>query len=283
MPQSTLPSWPTAALSQELAALLPGLALEVAAALPSTNSALLDHARLAPDAGPRLLVAEQQTQGRGRQGKPWQSQAGASLTFSLGLALAPVDWAGLSLAVGLALAEALDPLGPGRAPRLGIKWPNDLLLRNGDGGEGGATPGRKLGGILIETVQSGAGRYAVVGVGLNLQPLADAGGPLAWGQASLSEWLPGITAAQALARVAPPLLRALLAFEQRGFAPLQAAFAARDVLAGRAVATTWAGAPQGVADGVDASGALWLRGPTGERLRLSSGEVSLRPLPEAAC
>ena len=85
-------------------------------------------------------MAEQQTAGRGRQGKAWWSEAGASLTFSLGLPLAPGDWSGLSLAVGLALADALDPLpGAGLAspagppPRLGLKWPNDLILLD-DGG-----------------------------------------------------------------------------------------------------------------------------------------------------
>jgi BirA family biotin operon repressor/biotin-[acetyl-CoA-carboxylase] ligase len=56
-----------------------------------------------------LVVAEAQTQGRGRNGRAWQSLPGASLTFSLGLPLAPADWSGLSLAVGAALADAIEP------------------------------------------------------------------------------------------------------------------------------------------------------------------------------
>ena len=226
--------WGAQALRQQLLPVLPGLGVEVLASVESTNTTLLARARqLVPgaggrrtdDAAPCLLVAEQQTRGRGRQGKVWQSSVGASLTFSLSLPLAPADWSGLSLAVGLALAEALDATQPGQATRLGIKWPNDLLLRDAAAPTG---IGRKIGGILIETVQVGAQRIAVVGIGLNLQPLPpEPDAPaLSWGHACLQEWLPGITAPQALAHVALPLAQALKAFEQAGFAPLQAAFAA---------------------------------------------------------
>lgn len=303
MPHNHHLHWGAEALWQQLQPLLPGLSVEVVARIDSTNTTLLERARQAApalgarqsdppgmalppsgrraaDAQPCLLVAEQQTRGRGRQGKVWQSSVGASLTFSLALPLAPADWSGLSLAVGLALAEALDATQPGQATRLGIKWPNDLLLRDA-AAPGGI--GRKIGGILIETVQAGAQRVAVVGVGLNLQPLPpqpDAP-ELSWGHACLQEWLPGITAPQALARVALPLVQALKAFERGGFAPLQGAFAARDVLAGLPVTTTLPGLPQGVADGVDHTGTLWLQvpGPQGpQRQPVASGEVSLRPL-----
>ena len=289
--------WDTEALCRQLTPLLPGLRVEVVASIGSTNSELLARARSAgaarPDLAPPpcLLVAEHQTQGRGRQGKPWQSRAGASLTFSIALPLSPVTWSGLSLAVGLALAEALDPPQPGQTPRLGIKWPNDLLLRDDPsvGVDGGAGPiGRKLGGILIETVQIGDCRLAVVGVGLNLLPqtLAPGAPALSWGQADLQSLRPGLTPASALACVAAPLLRALLDFERAGFAPLRARFAARDLLAGQAVTTTLAGLPGGIADGVDDSGTLWLRLPGGsagsveQRLPVGSGEVSLRAGPD---
>ena len=228
-------------------------------------------------------MAEQQTAGRGRQGKAWQSSAGASLTFSLALPLALADWSGLSLAVGLALADALDPATPGQPPRLGLKWPNDLILLD-DGGRA-AHIGRKLGGILIETVQLGPQRLAVLGIGLNIQPLpprdaADAP-VLSWGHASVQELQPGLDAPATLARVLPPLVRAMHAFEAQGFAPLQAAFARRDVLAGRTVATTLPALPQGRADGVDATGTLWLHTGSG-RHPVSSGEVSLKPLATAS-
>lgn len=264
-------------LRQQLGPLLPGLTVEVVASIGSTNTELLARAKRFPaKIQPCLLVAEQQTQGRGRQGKGWQSSAGASLTFSLALALAPADWSGLSLAVGLALTEALDPPRPGQLSRLGIKWPNDLLLRELE-----AEPaiGRKLGGILIETIQIGQQRVAVVGVGLNL--VAQRVDDPSWGYGCLQELDPDLSATKALARVAEPLVRALQDFERSGFAPLRQRFAERDLLAGRAVTTTLPDLPRGVADGVDDSGTLWLQvaGNAGDSSRwpVRSGEVSLRP------
>ena len=283
--------WGAEALWLALEPLLPGLTVEVVAEIASTNAELLARARRAladapaDAAKPALLVAAQQTAGRGRQGKAWVSgtgaAVGASLTFSLALPLAPADWSGLSLAVGLALAEALDPVpglaSPGQPPRLGLKWPNDLILLD----DGGRAPhiGRKLGGILIETVQLGPQRLAVLGIGLNIQPLpARADAPaLSWGHACVQQLLPGLDAPATLARLLPPLVHAMRAFEAQGFAPLQAAFARRDVLAGRAVATTLHGLPEGRADGVDATGTLWLLAG-GSRHPVASGEVSLRPL-----
>ncbi len=281
------PSWGTDALWQQLLPLLPGLSVEVVASIASTNTELLERARRASpaaggrrqtDASPCLLVAEHQTRGRGRQGKDWQSSAGASLTFSLALQLAPRDWSGLSLAVGLALVEALDPPRPGQPLRLGLKWPNDLLIV----GSSAATPiGRKLGGILIETVQLGDRRMAVVGIGLNLQPQATP--ELSWGFGCLQELQPELTAPAALAGVAPALVRALLAFEREGFAPLQQRYAQRDLLRGQHVTTTLPGVPHGLADGVDETGTLWLRvaggvaaGEVERRVPVSSGEVSVR-------
>jgi BirA family biotin operon repressor/biotin-[acetyl-CoA-carboxylase] ligase len=282
--------WGIDALWQQLLALLPGLSVEVVARIGSTNTELLERARRAsPGAGgrrqtdvsPCLLVAEHQTQGRGRQGKDWQSSAGASLTFSLALPLAPDDWSGLSLAVGLALVDALDPPRPGQPLRLGLKWPNDLLIVAPAAAAGAPAIGRKLGGILIETVQLGARRMAVIGIGLNLQ--AQATPELSWGFGCLQELHADLTAPAALACVAPALVRALLAFEREGFAPLQQRYAQRDLLRGRRVSTTLPGVPFGLADGVDQTGTLWLRvtddvaaGEAERRVPVSSGEVSLR-------
>ena len=284
--------WNSEALWAELEPLLPGLSVEVVAQIASTNSALLERARHVADVSeegstvsvrrnvesaafgrrsddlqPCLLVAEHQTQGRGRQGRSWQSAPAASLTFSLALPLVPPDWSGLSLAVGAALAETLDP----GAARIGVKWPNDLWLL--DAGADGSGVGRKLGGILIETVAAGAKRLAVIGIGLNVLPLDlfDASS----GNASLQEIDPDANAPQVLARVARPLVEALQQFEREGFAPFVPRFDARDLLRGRAVRTTQAGALEGVAVGVAPSGALLLRTPQGVT-PVSSGEVSVR-------
>lgn len=294
-PVARLP-WQADTLQQQLQAGWPGLQVHTAAEVDSTSTRLLARAREPGGTAPCLLVAEAQTQGRGRNGRAWQSVPGASLTFSVAVPLAPTDWSGLSLAVGVALAEALEPLSAATAsaPRLQLKWPNDLWLRDeppaarpGDAGAAVAQgpTWRKLGGILIETVAVGAQRLAIVGVGLNVspRPLPPAGEvqALSSGYACLQELDARFSAPQALACVAPPLMAALRQFEQEGLAPWLAAFARRDLLRGRAVATTLADVPQGVAEGVDTRGVLQLRS-AGVLHAVSSGEVSIRPLPQAA-
>jgi len=282
LPVSTArPHWGAEALWQALVPLLPGLSIEVVQTLGSTNSELADRLRDASrtqggrrggDLAPQLLVAINQTAGRGRLGRHWHSTPGSSLTFSLALPLQRSDWSGLSLAVGLAVAEALDPQGR----RLGLKWPNDLmLLADGDDTAPDKDPGmgRKLGGILIESVPAGDQRAAVIGIGINVepQPVAEAD----YEVAALTEIWPEATAQDALARIGVPLVQALLAFERDGFAPLQDAYAGRDVLRGQRVKTTDAAMPEGVADGVDGDGALKVASG-GQTRRVVSGEVSVR-------
>jgi BirA family biotin operon repressor/biotin-[acetyl-CoA-carboxylase] ligase len=266
-PVTTLP-WPCDRLQTLLQALRPGLQVQAVATVDSTNTRLLEALR-AGDATPRLLVAEAQTAGRGRQGRRWHSAPGASLTFSLALPLAPADWSGLSPAIGVALADALEPLAADAAPRLQLKWPNDLWLADGPG------QWRKLGGILVETLSMGKGRAVVVGVGLNVSarpPAAD----LSSGHAGMQELDPSLDAPGLLLQVAPPLLAALDRFEREGFAPFVARHARRDLLRGRVVTTTLQGLDAGIAEGVDAQGALRVRHAGGVAL-VSSGEVSVRP------
>lgn len=282
IPAASAGAWGIEPLWERLLPLLPGLSIEVAERLPSTNGALIERVReagrgardardargrgpRADDLAPTLLVAVEQTQGRGRLGRHWQSSAGASLTFSLGLALQRADWSGLSLAVGVALADALDPAGA----RLALKWPNDLWLRPA-GGE--VSAGRKLGGILIETIGLGEHRMAVIGIGLNVLPV-----PAAEGSASLSELDPRWTAPSALTALMPPLAEALMRFERRGFADFEAAYAARDLLRGHPVTTTDPACPSAEALGVGPDGALRVRTADGREHRVISGEVSVRP------
>lgn len=287
--------WGSQALWERLNPLLPGLTVEVQARLGSTNTTLLERARqssgpaevpitrrgeeVAPshrprpqgrragDLAPCLLVAEAQSQGRGRLGREWVGQPGASLTFSLGLVLAPARWAGLSLAVGLALAEALDPAGATAEPAVWLKWPNDLWLAQAPG------QGRKLGGILIETVSVGSHRFCVVGVGLNVAPLPAVG--LEHGLACVQERDPAATPPSVLAAVALPLVQALQRFEAEGFAPLRPRFQRRDLLLGQPVTTTAPGGCSGMAVGVDDHGALAV--DDGRQVHhVHSGEVSVR-------
>ena len=296
--------WGAETLWRQLVPLLPGLSVEVLPRVLSTNTSLLERARAAPDVldntgadsadvvvrrsvesgafgrravdlQPCLLVAEHQSAGRGRQGRPWQSVPGASLTFSLGLPLAATDWSGLSLAVGVALCEALEPANSD-GPQIGLKWPNDLWLM--DGPLHGAETGRKLGGILIETVASGTQRLVIIGIGLNVLPFDAVEANT--GFASLHELDAAATAPTVLAKIALPLVRALQQFERDGFAAFAERFAARDLLRGRTVRTTSAEVPEGIARGVSLQGALLVQSASGIA-SVASGEVSVRLAPSA--
>jgi BirA family biotin operon repressor/biotin-[acetyl-CoA-carboxylase] ligase len=132
------------------------LALEVVPSTGSTNADLL--ARAADDPGSpegQVLVAEEQTAGRGRLGRSWSSVPGASLTFSVLLRPAAVPAARrgwLTLLAGVAVASAVRSAAGVDAV---LKWPNDVL-----------TGDRKLAGILAE--QSPDGSAVVIGTGLNV-------------------------------------------------------------------------------------------------------------------
>ncbi len=247
--------WPAEAVWEQVFPLLPDFTVEVLPEIDSSNTELMRRARAGQHEA-TLLVAERQTAGRGRMGRVWQSQPGDSLTFSLSLPLMPQDWSGLSLAVGLSLAESLHP-------DVRLKWPNDLWFQD-----------RKLGGILVEAASMGGRSQVVVGVGLNIHPRPTDG--LNTAPAALTELLPDLTAPACLARVAMPLIRTLLAFERDGFAPLQTRFESRDVLKGRRVHTS--DGLLGVALGVSPSGALRLQTETGLQ-EIHSAEVSVRPFP----
>jgi len=255
-----LVQWPAEAIWEAASPLLAGFTVEVLPEIDSSNTELMRRAR-AGRTEPVLLVAEHQTAGRGRLGRGWQSAPEDSLTFSLALPLAPADWGGLSLAVGVSVADSLHPA-------IRLKWPNDLWLQD-----------RKLGGILIETAsfgEAGGSRYAVIGIGLNLAPRSAEG--LAIPPAALRELLPDIDAGAALLRIAAPLVGAVQAFEQFGFAPFQARFGARDALRDRPV--TLSDGTEGTAHGVGDDGSLLVHTAAGMQT-VRSAEVSVRPAPAA--
>jgi BirA family biotin operon repressor/biotin-[acetyl-CoA-carboxylase] ligase len=252
--------WQAEAIWEAVSPLWPTFSVEILPEIDSTNTELMRRAR-AGQLDPSLLVAERQTAGRGRLGRDWKSDTqglGGTLTFSLGVPLAPADWSGLSLAVGLSVVNSLHP-------DLRLKWPNDVWLEQ-----------RKLAGILIETVSVGDVRYAVIGIGINLAP-RDAT-DLRTPPAALQELLPGVDAPAVLARVVAPLVQALQRFAMEGFGPLRTAFHARDLLYGHAVVCS--DGVSGTARGVDASGALLVHTENG-LIKISSAEVSVRPAPAA--
>jgi BirA family transcriptional regulator, biotin operon repressor / biotin---[acetyl-CoA-carboxylase] ligase len=261
-------NWPAETIWQQVMALgLPSLAsfsVEILPEIDSTNTELMRRAR-AGRTEPTLLVAEQQTAGRGRMGRGWLSSPGDSLTFSFGMNLAPASWEGLSLAVGVSVAESLQS-------DIQLKWPNDLWLQE-----------RKLAGILIETASPPAAsksqeRFAVIGIGINIapRPVNPTNSPdLRQAPAWLQEFRPASSPQTALEQLFARLLADILLFEREGFGAFSARFAARDALQGREV--TLSDGSQGRAQGVDASGALLVHTSRGLQ-RVASQEVSVRPI-----
>lgn len=263
-----------------------GFTVEVVPSIDSTNSELMRRARNG-QAEPALLMAANQTAGRGRMGKTWQSKTGDSLTFSMSLPYSPGSWAGLSLAVGVSLADSLQTLLESQETMLAIppvqlKWPNDVWL-----------DGQKLAGILVETAHAGTSRCMVVGVGINLHPPAAqvaesastsshtsdghwAGVP----PAGLLQYAPHLVGTDVLMAVIPPLLRDVLAFEALGFPAFEHRFSHRDALKDRFL--TLSDGTTGIGVGVDPEGALLVLTPQGIKT-LNSSEVSVRPQEPHPC
>lgn len=233
--------------------------------IDSTNTALMAAAGQGAPSG-LVYAAERQTAGRGRRGRRWQGALGDALMFSLlwRFNLGVADLSGLSLAVGVAVARALQALGVAGAR---LKWPNDIVCSEG-----------KLGGILIELSGDALGPSAVViGIGLNLRLAETARAALDQPAASLAALGYAGERNALLAAVLAELALLLPAFEAAGFAPLAAEWEARHAMQGMPVRLLRpdGSAVEGVALGIAADGALRFGGPDGER-RVHAGEVSLR-------
>jgi BirA family biotin operon repressor/biotin-[acetyl-CoA-carboxylase] ligase len=243
----------------------------------STNAELLARAERGAGSG-TVIVAEHQTDGRGRRGRRWISAPGDSLTFSLLWRFAPGTVPmGLSLAAGVAVISGLSKVGaggtgrpsgrrwPAEATALQLKWPNDILLEH-----------RKLGGILVELVP-GAPHAAVIGIGINRR---------------LPEALPQDLRTQVaaiggtiepnalLASLLSGLLTTLERLARHGFAGLREDWLALHAFQNAPVTLSSDFAPPrtGVCRGVDDDGALLFEA-NGTVERVLSGEVSLRPCP----
>jgi BirA family biotin operon repressor/biotin-[acetyl-CoA-carboxylase] ligase len=218
-----------------------------------------------------LLVAREQTAGRGRQGRTWVSEADQALTCSLGFLFNPKDWMGLSLAVGVSLLKAIDPKSNFE---LGLKWPNDIWHI---GSKGPA----KLAGILIETVSTASlsigdsSRYCIIGIGLNRSTPNLAGFKEQFPQPiGLSELGGSMTEDDLLSCILTELTPALSLFETQGFKPFKSAFDLHDLLKNHEVSIN--AIPFGVAAGVSENGELLVETPTGLK-NIVSQEVSVRP------
>ena len=233
--------------------------------IDSTNAELMR--RLQAGAGGGLVcVAEQQSAGRGRRGRQWVSPFASNLYLSLtgDFPGGAATLEGLSLAVGVAVAEALETFG---LRELQLKWPNDILLA-----------GSKLGGVLIETNGNAADScQAVVGVGVNVcmprSPAADID----------QDWTDVTTALgrnpgrnRLLGAMLNRLLPLMVEYGETGFAHWRERWLSRNAFAGCAVVVHSGGQQvAGTMEGVDDSGALLLR--AGDTIQtVHGGEVSLR-------
>jgi BirA family transcriptional regulator, biotin operon repressor / biotin---[acetyl-CoA-carboxylase] ligase len=239
--------------------------------LPETGSTNAEARRLAEKDAPdgTLVITDHQTAGRGRLDRRWEALPGSSLLMSLIFRpqLAPHQVQHLTMLGGLATADAVEAE---TGLKVGLKWPNDLMI-------GGA----KAGGILAEVELSGDRiLYALVGIGVNVNLDPERlPGPLLTRATSLS-----LELGRPVSRLA--LLWSLLkAIEIRYLAlgtsrsRLQVEWAERLVTLGQQVIVSTGGtAWQGIAEGVDEDGALLVRSSRADgRLdRIMAGDVTVR-------
>lgn len=210
-----------------------------------------------------LVIAEEQTAGKGRLGRRWVAPTGTSLLFSLllypDLTLEQVPR--LTMLASLAAAEAIESV-TGLPVR--FKWPNDILIR-----------GRKAGGVLTEVGVTGDGLdYVVVGMGLNVNWNPSQMPELAGKATSLSEEL-----GRKVSRL--ELLQRLLIHMERGYLRLQEGYLPHKVFTSRLAnvgekveVVLPGGKEEGFMEGVDAEGALLLRKEDGTKARVIMGEVA---------
>jgi len=257
----------------------------------STNDVLLEMS--AEKRHAHAVLADQQTAGRGRRGRSWQSPPGRNIYFSLGWNFAGTaeDMSCLPLAVGVSGVRALERLGLVSA---GLKWPNDIWA-----------DGKKLGGILLESKATAVGLSVVAGIGLNVAMPTDSVPVGAIGQpwTSVIEQLgigpdvvPGArrgveSGSGVRNHLAGLLLDEMLAgfgrFAINGFRSFQADWQRLDVLLDETVIVIHAGREMtGTATGIDQQGRLMVIAHTSadeqQLLYFDSGEVSVRPARQPA-
>ncbi|QGH61647.1 bifunctional biotin--[acetyl-CoA-carboxylase] ligase/biotin operon repressor BirA [Serratia proteamaculans] len=229
----------------------------------STNQYLLD--RIAELQSGDACIAEYQQAGRGRRGRQWISPFGANLYLSMFWRLdqGPAAAMGLSLVIGIVMAEVLKDLG---AQDVRVKWPNDLYLND-----------RKLAGILVElTGKTGDAAQLVIGAGINLAMRDTNANTINQGWINLQEAGINIDRNELAATLLNELRQSLRQFEIDGLAPFIARWRALDNFIDRPVKLL-IGEQQifGIARGIDQQGALLLD-QDGVIKPFIGGEISLR-------
>ena len=247
-----------------MAAAAPVLVLDV---LDSTNAEARRRAE-AGETGPLWIAARRQTAGRGRRGREWASDSGNLFTTLLMHTDRPAaEAAQVTFVAALAVADLLDAYAP---PSLvTIKWPNDVMLA-----------GKKASGVLVESGPAErGGLWLAVGVGVNL---AHAPTDVERPATSLAEHLRGdVAATPDVAVAAETLAKAFAVWMERwdtlGFTPVLDAWRRRTQLDGPCVARLGHETVEGVAEGVEADGALRLRLADGRLRIIAAGDVFFAP------
>ncbi len=262
-----------------------GRCLEVHAQLPSTQNRVREAALEGAPEG-LVVVAEEQTAGRGRLGRTWDAPPGSSLLLSMLLRphISPMQSALVTAACSLGVLDAVESLF---GLRLAVKWPNDIVAPSA-GRETAGAQFRKLSGILTETATIGDHfAYCIVGIGLNcnLDPAALPSPLLA--PTSLSALL-GRNVDRA------ELLCALLLGVENHYLTLsgtpegpeltRSQWIKRMVTLGMPVVVSADGSRlEGVAETVDSFGALIVRDSAGRLHSVHAADVTLRPAPQSSC
>jgi len=215
----------------------------------------------------RVWLAEHQTAGRGRRGRSWVSPFGQNLYLSLAWRFdVPMSQlAGLSLATGAVVAEALQHLGlDGHV----LKWPNDILV-----------DGRKLAGILVEVSgEAGGPATAIIGVGVNFRVSASVAACIDQPWTDLQRaGLAGVSRNRLAGVIVDRLIEACGLFAEQRLGPFVARWETFDQLRGQTVAVIRGERViEGIYCGISPSGAMILENADG-RAEHHAGEVSLRP------
>ncbi len=238
--------------------------VEVFGSITSTNDLAMKHAESQGRAG-YVCLAEQQTAGRGRRGRPWVSPYGTNIYLSLvwDFYNGASALEGLSLAVGVAVASVLKAKG---IDGVELKWPNDVLV-----------DGAKLGGILLEMTGDPSGHCQVVlGIGINTSISKKDGNEIDQAWVDTSTLGVNIKRNELISEIISELISMLTLFSKYGFSYFKDQWLTLDAFKNKAVVVkTGKNDITGVARGVDGTGALRLdRAGTIEAIK--GGEVSLR-------
>ena len=247
--------------------------LEVFKSIDSTNKYAREKAEQAPVSG-SVVLAEQQSAGRGRRGKTWVSPFAANIYLSIVWDFEQGAQAleGLSLAVGVAVKRALNAQGVNGVQ---LKWPNDIYVE-----------GQKLGGILLEMIGDPAGQCSViVGVGINVAMPDTQGSDIdqEWTdiRSQLQKYADGENHRPSRNKLAASLISEIVAllrdFQAQGFSMYRDEWQAADAFFGQeAVISTPKQSITGIVKGVDQNGALRLQLENGKIETFIGGELSLR-------